>query len=107
VKHDAALALLGLVCLCQTLCVVGVLWMRDGFDQLHFSSASSTVGLFALAGAVALTGFSSVSGTIDCLVALALTFVLNPVMTSATARAGRRMRYKSLDPQPREFEQQP
>lgn len=106
-KHDVALALLGLACLCQTVCVVGVLWMRDGFDQLHFSSASSTVGLFALAVAVALTGFSSVAGSIDCLVALALTFVLNPVMVSATARAGRRMRYESLDPTTREFEQQP
>lgn len=106
-KHDAALALLALCCLCQTVCVVGVLWMRDGFDQLHFSSASSTVGLFALAVAVVLTGFSSVSGTIDCLVALGLSFVLNPVMTSATARAGRRMRYGSLDPTKREFEQQP
>jgi len=107
VKHDAALALLGLVCLCQTVCVVGVLWMRDGFDQLHFSGASSTVGLFALGAAVVLTGFSSVAGTVDCLVALALTFVLNPVMIVATARAGRRMRRESLDPTTREFEQQP
>lgn len=101
------LALLGFACLCETVCVVGVLWMRDAFDQLHFSGASSTVGLFALAAAVVLSGFSSVSGSIDCLVALTLTFILNPVMISATARMGRRVRHGSLDPTPGEFEQQP
>lgn len=106
-KHDVALALLALGCLCEMVCVLGVLWMRDGFDQLHFSGASSTVGLFAIAGAIVLTGFSSVSGTIDCLMTLALTFALNPVMISATARVGRRMRYESLDPTSSEFEQQP
>lgn len=106
-KHDVVLALLALCGLCSWVCVAGVLWMRNGFDQLHFSGASSTLGLFALAAAVMLTGFSSISGTIDCVVALGLTFILNPVMISATARAGRRMEYDTLEPRPEEYEKQP
>lgn len=105
--HDAVVALLVFGCLCELVCVLGLLWMRDAFDQLHFSGASSTIGLLAVAVAVALTGFSTVSGTIDCEVALGLTFVLNPVMVSATGRAGRRMRFGSLEPMREEFEQQP
>lgn len=101
------MALLAFGCLCELVCVLGVLWMRSGFDQLHFSGASSTVGLLAVAGAVAVTGFSSASGTIDCEVALGITFVLSPVVVSATGRAGRRMRCGSLEPTPEEFEQQP
>lgn len=105
--HDAVVALLVAGCLCQAVCVAGVLWMRSGFDQLHFSGAASTVGPLLLGVAVVLQGFDSLSGTIDCVVALALTFVLGPVMATATARAGRRMRFDTLDPLEREFEQQP
>lgn len=106
-SHDVVIALLVVGCVCETICVVGVLWFRDGFDQLHFQGASTTVGLLAFAVAVVIDGFSSLSGTIDCVVALALTFLLNPVMTSATGRAGRRMRFDTLRPKPEEFEAQP
>lgn len=106
-RHDATVALLAFGCLCELVCVLGLIWMRDAFDQLHFSGASSTIGLLAVAVAVGLTGFSSASGTIDCEVALGLTFVLNPVMISATARAGRRMRFGSLEPTREEFQHQP
>jgi monovalent cation/proton antiporter MnhG/PhaG subunit len=107
VRAELILALLASGCLCQTVCVTGLLWMRDGFDQLHYASAASTVGVVAIGVAVVLSGFSSVSGTIDCVVALALTFGLNPVLTSATGRAGRRMRFDTLEPTPEEFSQQP
>ncbi len=105
--HDVVVALLVAGCACQAVCVAGTLWMRSGFDQLHFSGAASTVGLLFFAVAVGLQGFNSASGTIDCIVALGLTFVLGPVMVTATARAGRRMRYDTLEPLAREFEQQP
>lgn len=106
-SHDAVIALLVFGCVCQTVCVVGMLWMKDAFDQMHFVGAASTVGVLAFGVAVVLQGFSSLSGTIECTVALGLTFLLNPMMATATARAGRRLRYETLEPTPEEFEQQP
>lgn len=106
-RHDIVLALLAAGMLTEGICLVGVLWLRSAFDQLHFSGAASTVPLVFFAVAVGLTGFSSVSGTIDCLVALALTFGLNPVVVSATGRFGRQLRFGSLQPTQAEFEQQP
>ena len=105
--HDAVIALLVFGCVCQMVCVVGMLWMSDGFDQMHYVGAASTVGVLAFGVAVVLQGFSSLSGTIECVVALGLTFLLNPMMATATARAGRRLRYDTLEPTPEEFEQQP
>lgn len=105
--HGAVIGLLIAGCVCQAVCVAGVLWMRSGFDQLHYSGAASTVGLVFFGVAAALQGFDSVSGTIECLVALGLVFLLGPVMTMATARAGRRMRFDTLEPMEHEFEQQP
>lgn len=105
--HDLVIGLLVFGCLCEMVCVGGVLWMRDGFDQLHFTGAASTVGVLAIGVAMVLQGFSTLSGTIECAVALGLIFFLNPMMATATARAGRRMRHDSLEPTPEEFEQQP
>ncbi len=106
-SQDVVVALLAFGCACETVCVAGVLWMRQGFDQLHYAGAASTVAILAFAVAVVVQGFSSLSGTIDCVAALALTFLLNPIMATATARAGRRLRYETLEPTPEEFEQQP
>lgn len=105
--HAFVIALLVFGCACQMLCVAGMLWMRGGFDQMHFAGAASTVGILAFGVAVVLQGFSTLSGTIECVVALALLFLLNPVMATATARAGRRLGYETLEPRPEEFEQQP
>jgi len=87
--------------------VAGMLWMSDGFDQMHYVGAASTVGVLAFGVAMVLQGFSTLSGTIECAVALGLTFFLNPMMATATARAGRRLRYDTLEPTPEEFDQQP
>lgn len=105
--HDLSLAFLWLGIACELVCVAGVLWFRDGFDQLHFASAAATVGVAAIAVAVGLTGFSSPSGTIECIIALGLLFLLAPVATSALGRLGRRDRFDTLVPRPKEFEQQP
>lgn len=106
-SHDTVVALLILGCVCELLSVAGLLWMREGFDQIHYAGAASTVGILAFGVAVVLQGFSTLSGTIECVVALGLTFLLNPVMTTATGRAGRRMRYETLEPKPEELERQP
>lgn len=102
--HELALAFLALGCACEVVCLAGMLWFRDGFDQLHFVGAGSTVGVAAFAVAVGLTGFSAASATIECVVALGLTFLLGPVTISAIARLGRRERFGSLQPRPAEFE---
>jgi multisubunit Na+/H+ antiporter MnhG subunit len=93
-----AIALLALGTACELVCVAGVLWFRDGFDQLHFAGAASTVGVVAVAAAAVLTGFPTASGTIECVVALALLFVLGPVLVAATGRAGRLLRTGDLVP---------
>lgn len=72
--------------LAELVCVIGVVWMKDTFDQLHFSAAGSTLGPLLIAVAVVLTGFSSLSGTVECVVAVAALITLNPVLTHATGR---------------------
>lgn len=105
--HALSLALLWFGCGCEVVCVAGLLWFRSGFDQLHFVGAATTVGTAAIAVAVGLTGFSSPSGTIDCIIALGLLFLLGPVTVSMLARYGRRERFGSLEPTRAEFERQP
>lgn len=105
--HVAVLALLVLGCVCEMTAVAGTLWMKDGFDQLHYAGAAGTVGVIAFGAAVVVQGFPSASGVIDCVIALALLLVLGPVTVSATGRAGRRIRYGTLEPRPEEFERQP
>lgn len=73
--------------LAQLVCCLGVWWMRDVFDRLHFAAAGTTVGPVLIGVSVALTGFSSASGTVQALASLAFLVVLNPVLTHATGRA--------------------
>ena len=70
----------------QVTCVVGVLWLRDVFDALHFAAASSTVGPVLIGAAAVAAGFTSPSATIQCVVAMALLVALNPLLTHVTAR---------------------
>ncbi|MFR0357353.1 monovalent cation/H(+) antiporter subunit G [Streptomyces sediminimaris] len=74
----------------QLVCCVGVWWMRDVFDRLHFAAAGTTVGPLLIGVSVAITRFSSPSGTVQALAAIALLVLLNPVLTHATGRAARR-----------------
>ncbi|WP_306187308.1 MULTISPECIES: monovalent cation/H(+) antiporter subunit G [unclassified Streptomyces] len=73
----------------QLVCCVGVWWMRDVFDRLHFAAAGTTVGPVLIGVSVALSPFSSPSGTVQALAALLFLVVLNPVLTHATGRAAR------------------
>ncbi|WP_181139117.1 monovalent cation/H(+) antiporter subunit G [Streptomyces sp. Ru72] len=82
----------------QLVCCLGVWWMRDVFDRLHFAAAGTTVGPVLIGIAVALTGFSSASGTVQALTAVAFLALFNPVLTHATARSARRLIHGDLDP---------
>lgn len=72
--------------LAELICVLGVCWLTDELDQVHYSAASSTVGPALIAIAVGLTGFSSPSSTVEDIAACVVMIVLNPVLTHATAR---------------------
>lgn len=82
--------------LAQLVCCLGVWWMRDVFDRLHFAAAGTTVGPVLVGVSVALTGFSSTSGTVQALAAVALLILLNPVLTHASGRAARQLVHGDL-----------
>jgi monovalent cation/proton antiporter MnhG/PhaG subunit len=83
--------LLGLGVLSEVLCCIGLFWMRDVLDRLHFAAAGTTVGPVLVAVAVLLTGTSSTAATVELVAALVLLLLLNPVLTHATGRAFRNL----------------
>jgi monovalent cation/proton antiporter MnhG/PhaG subunit len=73
----------------ELLCCVGVVVMRNTYDRLHYAAAGSTVPAFLVLAAVLVRqGLSS--GGLEAIAAVALMFLLNPVLVTATARAARR-----------------
>ena len=81
---------LGLGVGCQIVCCLGVVVMRNVFDRLHYAAAGTTLGPFAI-GAAVLIRESVSSGGLQTIATVALLFLLNPVLTIATARAARRI----------------
>jgi multisubunit Na+/H+ antiporter MnhG subunit len=77
----AATALLAVGVAVELCCAVGVLWMRDAYDRLHYSGPASTVG----AAAVAAEGLATIS--LKAILVAALLAVANAAVTHATARA--------------------
>ena len=71
-------------------CVVGVVVMPTTFDRLHYVGAATTVPSFLILAAVLCREHLS-SGGIQAIAAVALMFVLFPVLLTATARAARRI----------------
>jgi monovalent cation/proton antiporter MnhG/PhaG subunit len=69
-------------------CCVGVLVMRGVYDKLHYTAPATTLGAFAIAGAVLLRTPVVQFGIKTLLVTAAL-LVTNPVLSHATARAAR------------------
>ena len=92
VHAAVAEVLLAFGVLAELVCVVGVVWLRDFFDRLHFAAAGSTVGPVLVGIAVCLNGMPTSSALAQSLAALAALVVLNPVLAHATARAGHRLR---------------
>jgi monovalent cation/proton antiporter MnhG/PhaG subunit len=92
VRIAAADVLLVLGVLTELICVIGVVWLRDVFDRLHFVGAGSTVGPVLVGIAVCVNGMSTASALAQSLAALAALVVLNPVLTHATGRAAHGLR---------------
>jgi monovalent cation/proton antiporter MnhG/PhaG subunit len=87
-RAAASVALLVLGVGIELACCIGVLVMRGVYDKLHYSAPATTLGAFAIAGAVVLRTSLVHFGIKALLVALAL-LVTNPVLSHATARAAR------------------
>jgi multisubunit Na+/H+ antiporter MnhG subunit len=96
-NHVIASVLLWCGVAAELICLAGVVWLRDAFDGLHFVAAATTVGPVLFAVAAILTGFPSSAGTIGCVVACAALLLLNPMLTSATGRAGRDLVHEFAD----------
>lgn len=84
-------------------CCVGVLAMRDVYDKLHYTAPATTLGAFAIAGAVLLRESIVQFGIKTILVTLAL-LITNPVLTHAIARAARIRRFGAWTVQEEEDE---
>jgi monovalent cation/proton antiporter MnhG/PhaG subunit len=87
-------ALLALGVVLELLCCVGVVLMRTTYDRLHYAAAGTTVPAFLILAAVLVKERLS-GGGLDAIAAVALMFLLNPVLVVATARAARRIEERS------------
>jgi monovalent cation/proton antiporter MnhG/PhaG subunit len=93
--------LLGIGVACEILCCVGVAFMRNVYDRLHYTAAGATVGpLFILAAVLVREGLKSQG--FDAIAAVAILFAAAPIVTHATARAARRIDYGSESALPEE-----
>jgi monovalent cation/proton antiporter MnhG/PhaG subunit len=93
--------LLGLGVVLELLCCAGVVVMRTTFDRLHYAAAGTTIPAFCVLAAVLLREHLS-SGGLQAIAAVALMFLLNPVLVVATARAARRIDYDTVASLPEE-----
>jgi monovalent cation/proton antiporter MnhG/PhaG subunit len=93
--------LLGLGVALELLCCIGLAVMRTTFDRLHYASAGITVPAFFVLAAVLVREHVSAGG-LQAIAAVALLFLLYPVLLTATARAARRIDYDTIAPLPEE-----
>jgi multisubunit Na+/H+ antiporter MnhG subunit len=93
--------LLGAGVVGEALCVVGVVLLRTTFDRLHFAGAATTVPAFFVLAAVLAREHLSAGG-LEAIAAVAILFLLNPVLVHATARAVRRAELGDVTPLPEE-----
>jgi monovalent cation/proton antiporter MnhG/PhaG subunit len=89
--------LLGLGTGAEAVCCVGMVVMRNAFDRLHYGAAATTVGPI-LIGAGILVRESVSSSGLETIATVALLFLLNPVVETATARAARRLEVGRVGP---------
>lgn len=88
---------------CAFVCIAGVVVMRTTADRLHYAAAGTTVPAFLVLAAV-LVREHLTSGGLTAIAAVALMFLLNPVLLTATARAIRKIDYGDVKPRADELE---
>ena len=72
----------------ELLCVLGVVLMRTVYARLHYAAAATTVPAWLVLAAVIVREHVS-SGGLQAIGAVAILFLLNPLLVMATARAAR------------------
>ncbi len=93
--------LVTLTVLSTALSALGILWSQDFYERLHYLAPAATIGIFALAAAVVIEEHLSQGGLKAIFIAVLVLF-MNPVLTHATARAGRIRQFGHWIPQPQE-----
>jgi multisubunit Na+/H+ antiporter MnhG subunit len=74
----------------EAACVLGVVIMPTTFDRLHFVGAATTVPAFCILAAVLCREHVSAGG-IEAIAAVALVFLLFPILLTSTARVIRKV----------------
>lgn len=82
--------LLAIAVVAELLCVLGVVIMRTTLDRLHYAAAATTVPAWLVLAAVLVREHVS-SGGLEAIAAVAILFLLNPLLVIATARAVQRV----------------
>lgn len=93
--------LLGIGVLGFAFTALGLLVSRDLYNQIHYLAPGSIFGSLAFTAAALLHEGLSQSGTKAILIAFVL-LISNPVLSHATARAGRIRRNQDVLPKPDE-----
>ena len=100
--HDLTLdVLVGAGVVGELLCCAGLALMRNTFDRLHYTMASTTVPPALIAAAVLVEEGWAQPGINALVIAVAL-FLINPVVALATARAARARRFGQVEARPEE-----
>jgi multisubunit Na+/H+ antiporter MnhG subunit len=90
VANIAVDVLLGAGVVTELLCCIGIAVMRTTYNRLHYASAAISVPAFFILAAVLVREHLS-SGGLQAIAAVALLFLLYPVLLTATGRAARRI----------------
>jgi len=80
--------LLGMAVAAVLLTACGLLLSRNVYQRLHYLAPASTLGVVCVAAAILIReGFSQSS--VKAVITASILFVMNPILTHATARAAR------------------
>lgn len=93
----AVWALLAIGVLGFLITAVGLFFVRDFYEQLHYLAPASLIGSVAIPAAVVVHEGLSQAGIKSILIAILL-FWANPVLSHATLRAGRIRRKRQWQP---------
>lgn len=77
---------------------IGLGWMRDVFDRLHYAAGATTLGPVLIGISAAISGAGSASGTLEVAAAAAVLLLVNPLVTHALARTARQLVFDDVGP---------
>jgi monovalent cation/proton antiporter MnhG/PhaG subunit len=93
--------LLAICVISAWICCLGMLLLQDFYERLHYMATVSTLSMFALLAAVVVEeGWGQ--ATIKTILIAVTVFVMNAVLTHATARAARIRELGKWTPDPKE-----